>query len=102
MDNFRKNPEMAPNVISRIHQLSEEFLKEELEKAGIQGLVASHGHILGCLYMEDNLPMWRIAALIKRRKKHVDRAGGQVGAGRVYPTIAVSRRQPGAISGADA
>ena len=68
MDNFRKNPEMAPNVISRIHQLSEEFLKEELEKAGIQGLVASHGHILGCLYMEDNLPMWRIAALIKRRK----------------------------------
>lgn len=68
MDNFCKNPELAPNVISRIRQLSEEFLKEELEKAGIQGLVASHGHILGCLYTEDNLPMWRIAALIKRRK----------------------------------
>lgn len=68
MDTFRTNPELAPNVISRIHQLSEEFLKEELEKAGIPGLVASHGHILGCLYMEDNLPMWRIAALIKRRK----------------------------------
>ena len=59
---------MAPNVVSRIHQLSEEFLKDELEKAGITGLVTSHGHILGCLYMEDNLPMWRIAAQIKRRK----------------------------------
>lgn len=68
MDNFRKNPEMVPNVVSRIHQLSEDFLKEELEKAGITGLVASHGHILGCLYMQDNLPMWRIAELIKRRK----------------------------------
>lgn len=68
MDNFRKNPELVPNVVSRIHQMSEDFLKEELEKAGIPGLVASHGHILGCLYMEDNLPMWRIAQLIKRRK----------------------------------
>lgn len=68
MDNFRTNPDLVPNVVSRLHQLSEEFLKEELEKAGATGLVASHGHILGCLYMEDNLPMWRIAALIKRRK----------------------------------
>lgn len=68
MDNFRKNPTLAPNVISRIHQLSEEFLKGELEKAGLAGMVASHGHILGCLFMEDKLPMWRIVSLIKRRK----------------------------------
>lgn len=68
MDTFRKNPTLAPNVISRIHQLSEEFLKGELEKAGLTGMVASHGHILGCLFMEDRLPMWRIVSLIKRRK----------------------------------
>ena len=68
MDTFRKNPAHAPNVISRIHQLSEEFLKGELEKAGLTGMVASHGHILGCLFMEDKLPMWRIVSLIKRRK----------------------------------
>lgn len=68
MENFRKNPAHAPNVISRIHQLAEEFLKSELEKAGLTGMVASHGHILGCLFMEDKLPMWRIVSLIKRRK----------------------------------
>ena len=68
MENFRKNPTQAPNIISRIHQLSEEFLKGELEKAGLTGMVASHGHILGCLFMEDKLPMWRIVSLIKRRK----------------------------------
>ncbi|MCH5276514.1 MAG: MarR family transcriptional regulator [Desulfovibrionaceae bacterium] len=68
MDRFRNNPALAPNVISRIHQLSEEFLKSELEKAGLTGMVASHGHILGCLFMEDKLPMGRIVSLIKRRK----------------------------------
>lgn len=68
MDNLRETPAMAANVISRIHQLSKEFLKAELDKAGVSGLVASHGHILGCLYMEDHLPMWRIADIIKRRK----------------------------------
>lgn len=68
MNHSRENPALAPNVISRIHQLSEEFLKSELDQAGVPGLVASHGHILGCLYAEDHLPMWRIAAIIKRRK----------------------------------
>lgn len=68
MNHSRENPALAPNVISRIHQLSEEFLKSELDQAGVPGLVASHGHILGCLYAEDHLPMWRIADIIKRRK----------------------------------
>lgn len=68
MNPSREIPELAPNVISRIHQLAEEFLKTELDEAGVSGLVASHGHILGCLYAEDHLPMWRIAEIIKRRK----------------------------------
>ena len=71
MNTSREDPIIAPNVISRIHQMFEEFLKLELEKAGMAGLVASHGHILASLYTEDHLPMWRIADMIKRRKSTV-------------------------------
>lgn len=64
----RKNPWLASNVISQIHQLSTEFLKAGLDRAGATGLVSSHGHILACLFMEDHLPMNRIADMIGRRK----------------------------------
>lgn len=68
MAHIRKDPILALNVISQIHQLSTDFLTNELELAGAAGLVPSHGHILGCLYFEDNLPMNRIAEKIGRRK----------------------------------
>lgn len=66
--NIRKKPEMAINVISQIRQLTQDYLKNELECAGLTGLVSSHGHILGCLYARDHLPMRSIADMIGRRK----------------------------------
>ena len=63
-----ENPALAPNLISRIRHGLHKFLKTELDRAGLPGLVPSHGLILGCLYTEDQLPMNRIAQLIGRRK----------------------------------
>lgn len=63
-----ENPSLAPNLISRIRHGLHKFLKTELHRAGLPGLVPSHGLILGCLYTEDQLPMNRIAQLIGRRK----------------------------------
>lgn len=68
MAHSRKDPILALNVISQIRQLSSDFLTDELEQMGATGLVPSHGHILGCLYQEDNLPMNQIAEKIGRRK----------------------------------
>lgn len=68
---FQRNPEnptLAPNLISRIRHGLHRFLKQELNRAGLPGMVPSHGLILGCLYSEDHLPMNRIARLIGRRK----------------------------------
>ena len=63
-----ENPALAPNLISRIRHGLHKFLKTALDRAGLPGLVPSHGLILGCLYTEDQLPMNRIAQLIGRRK----------------------------------
>jgi len=58
----------AVMVISSIRELSCQYLHEELEKSGAKGLVASHGNILGVLYMKGPLPMHKIASIIGRRK----------------------------------
>ncbi len=62
------SPTLAPNLISRIRHGLHKYLKQELDRAGLPGLVPSHGLILGCLYNEDHMPMNRIAQLIGRRK----------------------------------
>lgn len=51
------SPTLAPNLISRIRHGLHKYLKQELDRAGLPGLVPSHGLILGCLYNEDHMPM---------------------------------------------
>lgn len=58
----------AVRIVSNIRELSCQYLHEELEKSGAKGLVASHGNILGVLYMKGPLPMHEIASIIGRRK----------------------------------
>ncbi len=62
------NPAFALNVISKIRQNAEEFLRDSLDKAGACGLVSSHGHILAALYTEKKLSMYQIAQKIGRCK----------------------------------
>ena len=62
------SPALAPNLVSRIRHGLHDFLKKELQRRGLSGLVPSHGLILGCLYCENHIPMHRLAQLIGRRK----------------------------------
>lgn len=62
------DPAFALNIISKIRQNAEEFLRDSLENAGAGGLVSSHGHILGALYAEKKLSMYQIAQKIGRCK----------------------------------
>ncbi len=68
MSDPQHSPAMVFNVLSKIRQNTQDFLKRELERAGLTGLVASHGLILGCLFTRDRLSMRAIADLIGRQK----------------------------------
>ncbi len=63
-----QDPSFALNVISKIRQNAEEFLRDSLDNAGAGGLVSSHGHIMAALYAEKKLSMYQIAQKIGRCK----------------------------------
>jgi MarR family transcriptional regulator, organic hydroperoxide resistance regulator len=54
-------------MISKIKESSDNFLKNELEKRGVKGIVPSHGSILATLYAKDKpLTMTEVAADIRK------------------------------------
>ena len=54
-------------MISEIKEASDNFLKNELEKRGIKGIVPSHGGILATLYAKDKpLTMTEVATNIRK------------------------------------
>lgn len=44
-------------LISRIRESANNFIINELKKAGIKGIAPSHGDIMAALYKEDKIPM---------------------------------------------
>ena len=55
------------SIISKIKDVSDNFVKKELEKKGISGMVPSHGGILAALYLSGKpLTMSEAAAKINK------------------------------------
>jgi MarR family transcriptional regulator, organic hydroperoxide resistance regulator len=66
----RKNTVIA--LISSLRERYNRFLEKELKANGIEGLVGSHGSILGCLYKNDGrMKALEISKLIGRSKSTV-------------------------------
>ena len=59
------------SLISRIHQGMNEIIMKELKKAGIEGLVPSHGSILAVLFNGEKLSMNDLAAKIGKTPQTV-------------------------------
>lgn len=59
------------NLISRIRELSGNVIVSELEKAGVAGIVPSHGDIIVTLIKHRELTMTEIAERIKRDRSTV-------------------------------
>lgn len=55
-------------LISRIRESANNFIINELKKAGIKGIAPSHGDIMAALYKEDKIPMNLLAKKIRRTK----------------------------------
>ncbi len=64
-------PEAIVKSIYRLRSRIDNFLSENIEKAGAKGLMVSHGNILVQLYKEDRQPMAKIAAEIGKCKSTV-------------------------------
>ncbi len=65
---------MANNIISLISQIrskANKLIINELEKAGIDGVVPSHGSILHVLAMQESCSMQELAKKINRTKPTV-------------------------------
>ncbi|MDP4094317.1 MAG: MarR family winged helix-turn-helix transcriptional regulator [Bacillota bacterium] len=59
-------------LISKIRRNSSAFLENELNKAGLEGIISSHGAILGALYRgQGKLKMKEIADIINKDKSTV-------------------------------
>ncbi len=66
------NKNQIISLISKTRQDSSAFLEEELKAVGLNGLIASHGAILGALFRHDGkLKMKEIADLINRDKSTI-------------------------------
>lgn len=65
---MEQNISQTLSLISKIHSLSSNFLKQELEQKGLTELVSSHGNILFQLSVSPNLTMKDIASRIHRDK----------------------------------
>jgi MarR family transcriptional regulator, organic hydroperoxide resistance regulator len=59
------------DYISRIREGANKFITDELEKAGIKGIVPSHGAILMALYNQKIMTMKEISGKIKRKQPTV-------------------------------
>ncbi len=57
-----------PKIVSQIRFNIENYITKRIEKAGVKGLVTSHGNILVQLYKEDKQTMAKIANDIGRCK----------------------------------
>lgn len=58
-------------LISRIRERANRFIKQELNKNNIEGLVPSHGDILMLLLNNKELPMNELAKRIDRKKNTI-------------------------------
>ena len=56
------------SLVSRIHTLSQDFLQEQMCKAGLPHLTSSHGFILFCLSQTERMTLGELAQKINRDK----------------------------------
>ena len=62
---------LAVFYASRIRKAGNQFLTNELEKAGLKGIVPSHGDIIKCLLMFGAMSMQELAKKVDRTKATV-------------------------------
>ncbi len=55
-------------MMSRIHDLTQKWLRTELSRAGLTGVVPSHGDVLALLFMQGEATMRELAAFAHRTK----------------------------------
>ncbi len=58
-------------LCAAIRETANQFIIDELEKNGIEGMVPSHGAILNALYKNNSMTMKDIATAIKRKQPTV-------------------------------
>jgi MarR family transcriptional regulator, organic hydroperoxide resistance regulator len=58
-------------LISSIRTFADEWLREELGKAGVKDICPSHGHILHSLFKKNGLTMGEINEKINKKKNTV-------------------------------
>lgn len=56
------------SLISRIHSLSQDFLRRRMTDAGLPELVSSHGFMLFCLSQTERMTLGELAQRINRDK----------------------------------
>lgn len=56
------------SLISRIHSLSQDFLRHRMTDAGLPELVSSHGFLLFCLSQTERMTLGELARRINRDK----------------------------------
>ena len=59
------------NLVASIRETANQFIINELENHGINGMVPSHGSILNALYSSKSMTMKEIAVKIKRKQPTV-------------------------------
>lgn len=58
-------------LISSVRNRANEFIVDNLQKAGIENIAPSHGHILHNLYIKDGITMTEITQKIHKKKNTV-------------------------------
>ncbi|MBQ8707567.1 MAG: MarR family transcriptional regulator [Succinivibrionaceae bacterium] len=58
-------------LVSRVHELGNDYIANELKKRGAEELAPSHGDILFCLHQKGQLTMKEIAEMIHRTRPTV-------------------------------
>ena len=71
------------SLISRVRELANKLIADQLDQRGVTGIVSSHGDILVQLYRNGPLPMNRLASLIGRKKNTLTVSGRQAEHGRL-------------------
>lgn len=64
----RHRPTSVFFCTARLHWLGKSYIVRELEKAGLHGVVPSHGDILAQLFSHDSCKMSELARFIRRSK----------------------------------
>ncbi len=67
-DRGRRRPSSVFFCAARLHWLGRSYIVQELERAGLQGVVPSHGDILAQLFSHDSCKMSELARFIRRSK----------------------------------